>query len=182
MKVRNSTRLPALRFLVFCNILHIIMYMSGLSLLIESTDFLINHIHLTKNKGPSSQNPCGRSEKLLFFMDFQAERTRAEENLTSQVHQKDTEIQQQVAQLQEKEIQIHQREAELRQVRTQLQQKDTELNHIQQSFEVLYVSIPYSLKLSKLKSFAGLSAAVKIFSHKSSKSQQMQGVAGSLTM
>ena len=92
-----------------------------------------------------------RPEKLLFFMDFQAERTRAKENLTSQVHQRDAEIQQQVAQLQEKEIQIHQREAELRQVRIQLQQKDTELNSIQQSFEVLYVSILYSLKFSPVK-------------------------------
>ena len=55
---------------------------------------------------------------------------------TSQLHQKDTEIQQQLAQLQEKDVQIHKREAELRLARIQLQQKDTELNAIQLSFEV----------------------------------------------
>ena len=76
--------------------------------------------------------------------DFQAERNRSEDRLTSQLQQKDTEIQQQVAelqltrtQLQEKDVQIHQREAELRQARVQLQQKDVELSSIQRSCEVL---------------------------------------------
>ena len=64
----------------------------------------------------------------------QAERARFEEHFTSQVHQKDAEIQQQMAelqptrtQLQEKGVQIHQREAELR----------TQLNSTQLSLEVL---------------------------------------------
>ena len=50
--------------------------------------------------------------------------------MTTQLHQKDIEIQQQVAQLQEKGIQIHQREAELGVARTQLRS-------IQLSLEVL---------------------------------------------
>ena len=69
---------------------------------------------------------------------YQAERARAEEHLTSQLHQKDIEIQQRVAQVQaEKDVQILQREAELRQARSQIQRKDTELNSIQLSLEVL---------------------------------------------
>ena len=69
----------------------------------------------------------------------QAERVRNEEHLTTQLRQKDTEIQQQVIQLQEKDIQIHQREAELRHARIQLQQKDIELNtSLQVSVSVIF--------------------------------------------
>ena len=83
-------------------------------------------------------------------MFCQAEWARSKEQLTSQLHQKETEIQEKAVQiyqrdaslrqarteLQEKEVQIQQREAELRQARTQLQQKDIELSRIQQSCEV----------------------------------------------
>ena len=41
MQVRNYTRLPALRYLGFCNVLHIIMVVSGPSQLIESTNSMI---------------------------------------------------------------------------------------------------------------------------------------------
>ena len=71
---------------------------------------------------------------------YQAERARTEEHLTSQLRQRDIEIQQQVVltrtQLQEKDVQILERETELREAWTQLQQKDIELNTVQLNFEV----------------------------------------------
>ena len=68
---------------------------------------------------------------------YQAERARIEEHLNTQLHQKDAEIQQQLAQLQEKDVQIHQREVELGQTRNQLQQKDA----IEIRFEVPQVIV-----------------------------------------
>ena len=41
MQVRNYIRLPALRYLGFCNLLYIYMGVSGPSLPIESTDSMI---------------------------------------------------------------------------------------------------------------------------------------------
>ena len=81
---------------------------------------------------------------------YQAERTRAEEQLhrvtaetRAQLQQKDDRIQQNEAelchkanQLQQKDGQIWQNETELGQARTQLQQKTTELNSVQQSLQV----------------------------------------------
>ena len=53
---------------------------------------------------------------------YQAERTRSEEHLASQVQERDT--------------QLHQTEAELKQARIQIQQKSTELSSVQQNCEV----------------------------------------------
>ena len=44
MHVRNLPRLSVLRFLVFYIVIHIIMYISGPSLLIESTDSMISFV------------------------------------------------------------------------------------------------------------------------------------------
>ena len=79
---------------------------------------------------------------------YQAERTRAEEQLhhvtaetRAQLHQKDHQIQQ-------KDARIRQNEAELGKARTQLQQKTTELDSVQQSLQVLIVTVKPSISLS----------------------------------
>ena len=91
-----------------------------------------------------------RIDPLCLCYNFlcQVEWTRTKGRLTSELQQKDTEIQRQVAELQltrtqlcEKDVQIHQREAELRQARTQLQQKDVELNSSLVVFTFLLLSI-----------------------------------------
>ena len=61
MKVRILPRLSALRLLVFCNILHIYIYMSGPSLLIESTNsmILLNSDDYTCNNNIRCSNKYG---------------------------------------------------------------------------------------------------------------------------
>ena len=70
---------------------------------------------------------------------YQAERTRAEE----QLHQKDNQIQQ-------NEAEILQKDAELGQARTQLQQQTTELDNVQESLQVLTITVKPPISLSPL--------------------------------
>ena len=61
---------------------------------------------------------------IIILSPHQAEKVRVEEQMSTQLQQKD-------AELQSTQEQLHQREWELRQTRVQLQQKDDELNSIQ---------------------------------------------------
>ena len=57
--------------------------------------------------------------------------------MTTELQQRDTQIQQQAPNMRQKDVQIRQKEEELRQATVELQQKDIELGHIQQSLQVL---------------------------------------------
>ena len=72
---------------------------------------------------------------------YQAERTRAEEQLHHVTAETRAQLQQKDAQLEQKTGQIQQKDAELGQARTQLQQKTTELDSVQQSLQVLTITV-----------------------------------------
>jgi uncharacterized protein (DUF3084 family) len=56
--------------------------------------------------------------------------------MTTELQQRDTQIQQQEADIRQKDAQIQQKEEELRQATVELQQKGAELNIVQQSLQV----------------------------------------------
>ena len=75
---------------------------------------------------------------------YQAERTRAEEQLQQKdgvIRQRDAQLQENEAELQQKDDQIQQRNARILQNESHLQQKTTELDSVQQSLQVLTITV-----------------------------------------
>ena len=86
---------------------------------------------------------CVVTWSLCILILYQAERTRAEEQLQqftaetrAQLQQKDDQLQQKDHQIEQKDAQIQLKDVELGQARTQLRQKNVELNSVQQNLQV----------------------------------------------